>query len=58
MSCRMIPLQGFVGLQSKSTAIGVADEPWMSLYCTWLIFTPELCIIHTITEIEYDSEIN
>lgn len=40
-SCRNMPLQGLLRLQSKFTATGVADDPLMSVNLTSLIFTPE-----------------
>lgn len=43
MSSNLIPLHGLLGLQSKVTASAVADVPFMFLYVTPLIFTPELC---------------
>lgn len=41
MSSNLIPLHGVVGLQSNVTPSGVADVPFMFLYVTSLIFTPE-----------------
>lgn len=38
-----MPQHGFVGLQAKFIATGVADVPLMFLYVTRLIFTPEFC---------------
>lgn len=43
MSCKLIPLQGYLGLQSNFTATLVADDPLMLPNDTLLILMPELC---------------
>lgn len=46
MSCNLIPLHGLLALQSNLIATLVAEVPFMFLYLTPLILTPELCYIH------------
>lgn len=55
MSCNLIPVHGFEGLQSNFMAACVDDVPFTFLNVTWLTFTPELCINNKATS-EYKKQ--